>query len=595
MKVTTDSFDRVEVFVRPCSDRRIYPARFLPLHIGGGKLAGLASIILVGAALFATAAHAQTDKEPNATAPLDLKVEDSDTASKTNRTDWWDSDTDWEGNEVHGVRKQTVVSIRNNAELKADDWAETVVAIGGSATALGKVRDVVVAIAGDVTVDNHVTQAVAVLGDVTAGPGARIRDEIVAVGGNVTIKKGAKVHRDVTAVGGRVFIEDGATVDGRVNEIDLSAIGFPRLNWLRGWFKHCFLLMRPLAPQVGWVWVIAIGLLAFYFAIAALFPRPVLACVNELTRRPATTFFMGLLTKLLFLPVLLILSATGVGLLVAPFLFAALLIGVIVGKVGLLQFIGLKIGKHSSTEALHHPLVGLLIGAIIITLLYLVPFVGILTLSMAGIWGLGGAVVAAFGGMRREAAEKAALRKAATPPSTPSTGQPGPIENPNPAMESSNPAAGAAAGQGTVPPVAAPLPSSLPASITDELAYPRAGFWERMGAAFLDMVIVGVLGGLVHVAPLGLLIGVAYFAGMWTWKQTTIGGIVIGLKVVRIDGRPFTFVTAIVRALAAIFSVIVFFFGFIWIGWDVEKQGWHDKIAGTVVVRLPRAVPLVCL
>jgi uncharacterized RDD family membrane protein YckC len=341
--------------------------------------------------------------------------------------------------------------------------------------------------------------------------------------------------------------------------------------------------MRPLAPQVGWVWVIAIGLLAFYFAIAALFPRPVLACVNELTRRPATTFFMGLLTKLLFLPVLLILSATGIGLLIAPFLLAALLIGAIVGKVGLLQFIGLKIGKHSSTEALHHPLIGLLIGAIIVTVLYLVPFVGLLTLAMAGIWGLGGAVVAAFGGMRREAAEKAALRKAAMPPSPPITGQPGPLENANPA---------AGAGQGTVPPVG--VSPALQTTITDELAYPRAGFWERMGAAFLDMVIVGVFAGLTHVAPLGLLIAVAYFAGMWAWKQTTIGGIVIGLKVVRIDGRPFTLVTAIVRALAAIFSVIVFFFGFLWIGWDVEKQGWHDKIAGTVVVKLPRGVPLVC-
>jgi uncharacterized RDD family membrane protein YckC len=384
-------------------------------------------------------------------------------------------------------------------------------------------------------------------------------------------------------------VEDGAKVEGHVQEIDLGAIGFPRLGWLRGWFTHCFLLMRPLAPQVGWVWVIAIGLLAFYFVIAALFPRPVQACVTELSARPATTFFMGVLTKLLFLPVLLILSATGIGLFVVPFLLAALLIGAIVGKVGLLEFIGLKIGRHSSTEALHHPLVGLLIGAIIITLLYLVPFVGILTLAMAGIWGLGGAVVAAFGGMRREAAEKAALRKAAAPPSAPSAGHAG--VGPVGVVENQNPTVGA--GQGTVPPVSAP--GGLQAPITDELAYPRAGFWERMGAAFLDMVIVGVLGGLAHVAPLGLLIGVAYFAGMWAWKQTTIGGIVIGLKVVRIDGRPFTFVTALVRALAAIFSIIVFFFGFIWIGWDVEKQGWHDKIAGTVVVRLPRGVPLICL
>jgi uncharacterized RDD family membrane protein YckC len=533
-------------------------------------------------------AQAQLDANADSTEQTNkaaIQAEDSTTQPTSASSEWWDSDTDWEGKGVRGVRREAVVSIRNNAELKAEDWADTVVAIGGSATALGKVREAVVAIAGDVKVDNQADEAVAILGDVTLGPEARIRGEIVAVGGNVTIKKGAKVHRDITTVGGRVFIEDGAIVEGRVHEIDTGSFGFPRLGWLRSWFTHCFLLMRPLAPQVGWVWVIAIGLLAFYFAIAALFPRPVLACVNELTQRPATTFFMGVLTKLLFLPILIILSATGIGLFVVPFLLAALLIGAIVGKVGLLQFIGLKIGKHSSTEALHHPLIGLLIGAIIITLLYLVPFVGILTLAMAGIWGLGGAVVAAFGGMRREAAEKAALRKAAAPPSAPITGQPGTVENPNPA---------GGAGQGTVPPVSAPLSASLPTSLTDELAYPRAGFWERMGAAFLDMVIVGVLGGLVHVAPLGLLIAVAYFAGMWAWKQTTIGGIVIGLKVVRIDGGPFTFVTAIVRALAAIFSVIVFFFGFIWIGWDVEKQGWHDKIAGTVVVKLPRGVPLVC-
>jgi uncharacterized RDD family membrane protein YckC/cytoskeletal protein CcmA (bactofilin family) len=515
-----------------------------------------------------------------------LKSEDSTAQSALGATEWWDSDADSEGKAVRGVRRESVVSIRSNAELKAEDWADTVVAIGGSATALGKVRDAVVAIAGDVTVDNQSDEAVAILGDVTAGPAARIRGEIVAVGGNVTIKKGAKVHRDITAVGGRVIIEDGATVEGRVHEIDLGAVGFPRLNWLRGWFTHCFLLMRPLAPQVGWVWVIAIGLLAFYFVIAALFPRPVLACVNELTGRPATTFFMGLLTKLLFLPVLLILSATGIGLLVAPFILAALVLGAIVGKVAFLEFIGLKIGRHSSAGALHHPLIGLLFGAIILTLLYLVPFVGILTLAMTGIWGLGGAVVAAFGGMRREAAEKAALRKAAGSP--PVSGQPG-VGQPVTA-ENANPTVGA--GQGTSP--SAGAPSAFQTPLTDELAYPRAGFWERMGAAFLDMVIVGVVAGLTHVAPLGVLIAVAYFGGMWAWKQTTIGGIVIGLKVVRIDGRPFTFVTALVRALAAIFSVIVFFFGFIWIGWDVEKQGWHDKIAGTVVVRMPRGVPLVC-
>jgi uncharacterized RDD family membrane protein YckC len=524
----------------------------------------------------------QTTKAGQTTNSTTITAEEPDTTKDSKSSEWdgdWDSDT--KGS--RGVRREAVVAIWNDAELKAEDRSEAVVAIGGSARALGSVREGVVAIGGDAQVENRADTVVAIFGQVIAGPNARVRDIIVAIGGDITIKKGAKVGRDVVSVGGKVKVEEGATVEGRVQEIE-----FPRLDWLRGWFRHCFLLMRPLAPQVGWVWVIAIGFLAFYFVIAALFPRPVLACVNELTRRPATTFFMGLLTKLLFLPILFILSATGVGLLVAPFILAALVIGAIVGKVALLQFLGLKIGKHSSVQALHHPLAALLIGAIIIVLLYLVPFVGILTAAMAGIWGLGGAVVAAFGGMRREAAEKAAQRKAAAPPSATGPGQAVAAQS----VPAENPSPTGGAGEGTVPPVgASPV---FQTAITDELAYPRAGFWERMGAAFLDMVIVGILAGVTHVPPLGMLIAVAYFAGMWAWKQTTIGGIVIGLKVVRIDGRPFTFVTAIVRALGAIFSVIVFFFGFIWIGWDVEKQGWHDKIAGTVVVRLPRGVPLVC-
>ena len=69
----------------------------------------------------------------------------------------------------------------------------------------------------------------------------------------------------------------------------------------------------------------------------------------------------------------------------------------------------------------------------------------------------------------------------------------------------------------------------------------------------------------------------------------------LGLKVVRLDGQPVTFVVALVRALACLLSMFVFFLGFLWIAWDREKQGWHDKIAGTVVVRLSKNMPLVCL
>ena len=61
------------------------------------------------------------------------------------------------------------------------------------------------------------------------------------------------------------------------------------------------------------------------------------------------------------------------------------------------------------------------------------------------------------------------------------------------------------------------------------------------------------------------------------------------------SSKPVTFTVALVRGLASTLSVIVLFLGFLWMIWDREKQTWHDKIAGTVVIRLPRGMPLVCL
>jgi uncharacterized RDD family membrane protein YckC len=129
--------------------------------------------------------------------------------------------------------------------------------------------------------------------------------------------------------------------------------------------------------------------------------------------------------------------------------------------------------------------------------------------------------------------------------------------------------------------------------------FPRAGFWPRMGAAFLDVILAGILTGIVPGQlfvggpPMFFLVALAYFAGMWTWKGTTVGCIVLNLKVVRLDGQPLSFAVALVRALAAAFGAVVMFLGFFWILWDKEQQGWHDKIAGTVVIRLPRGAPLV--
>jgi uncharacterized RDD family membrane protein YckC len=115
-----------------------------------------------------------------------------------------------------------------------------------------------------------------------------------------------------------------------------------------------------------------------------------------------------------------------------------------------------------------------------------------------------------------------------------------------------------------------------------------------MGALLLDAVLIGILLHQVHEgANLELLILAAYGAVMWKLKASTIGGIICGLKVVRLDGRPIDWPTAIVRALSCFLSLAVVGLGFLWIAIDSEKQAWHDKIAGTVVVRAPKGASLL--
>jgi uncharacterized RDD family membrane protein YckC len=314
-------------------------------------------------------------------------------------------------------------------------------------------------------------------------------------------------------------------------------------------------------------------------------PGTVLACANEISKRPATTFFMGLLTKMLLPLIIVILAATGIGAIIVPFLGAALAFGALIGKTALFEALGFGVGRRLGAAILQSSLIAFLIGIGIITLLYMVPVIGFLALGVVSVWGLGGAVTAAFGAMRRETPEKPA---APLSPVTPS------------AAGATTAAAGNPIGTATMPDPSTAAATSqaataIPPNVPEAFSQRRANFWERMGAGFLDFVIVGILGGIVHGPPLGFLVALAYFAGMWTWKGTTVGGALLGLKVVRLDAQPVTFMVALVRALAAAFSICFFFLGFLWIAWDREKQGWHDKIAGTVVVRLPRSVPLVCL
>jgi uncharacterized RDD family membrane protein YckC len=128
-----------------------------------------------------------------------------------------------------------------------------------------------------------------------------------------------------------------------------------------------------------------------------------------------------------------------------------------------------------------------------------------------------------------------------------------------------------------------------------EFALEYAGFWVRLGAGVIDLLTLGftvVIIAYFFPAPViwvtsGLVISAAYWLGFWIWRGQTPGKMALGIKVIRTDSSPVKWQYALCRFLGYIVSVVTLFIGFIWIAFDGRKQGVHDKIADTYVVKLP--------
>jgi uncharacterized RDD family membrane protein YckC len=120
----------------------------------------------------------------------------------------------------------------------------------------------------------------------------------------------------------------------------------------------------------------------------------------------------------------------------------------------------------------------------------------------------------------------------------------------------------------------------------------RVGFFPRFIATLIDGVIIYViqivLGFVLDPGTVGAIAGVLallYFAYFWSTTGQTVGHMVMKLRVVRVDGAPLSVGTGVMRMVGFIVSEIPLFLGLLWVLWDANKQGWHDKIAGTCVVK----------
>lgn len=499
-----------------------------------------------------------------------------------------------------------MVVFNRDATLEATSHRDAVVAIGGSSTTYGDVADAVVSILGDTRVEGRVGDAaVSILGNTTVNGQA---DTVVAVLGGVVLGPNAVVH-DVVSVGGPIQRAPGAKVTGESQEIGFLS-HLPDFTGFRAWIRNALFWGRPLAiaDNLGWAWGVAAVFLGLYLLLAALFPRAVEKCAETLETRPGRTLLASIICMVLTPIFMVLLAVTVVGPLLAG---AALTFATFIGKAALLAWLGRRLLFGAMEGSRAQVVLAVAIGGLVLTALYLIPVVGLVLWKIGGVLSLGLAVYTLILSSRRP-------RPAATP---------GPVVRPGPAayaaprpaassfsapMTSTSSGFGVVAGAAgaasetsvvdavpsssipvspeapTSPPLADSGYAPLPAAVL-----PRAGFWIRVGALAIDVVVVGAAASLISAGSLFLLLLATYGAVMWKLRGTTIGGIVCGLKVVRLDERPVDWTTSIVRALASFLSLFAAGLGFLWIAFDRERQSWHDKIAGTAVVQLPQGTPLV--
>jgi uncharacterized RDD family membrane protein YckC len=489
-----------------------------------------------------------------------------------------------------------IVNIGHGSHLPSGQRAESVVSILGSSLSEGEAQDVV-SVIGDTRVLGPVGEsAVAVLGNVYID--SKVDGDVVAVLGNVDLGPHAEVGGDVVSVFGVVNRDPAAIVHGSMQRV--FSVDFGGVGWLQTWIQRCLLYGRPLAfaHGLGWAWTLALGFLAFYACLALCFRDGLDRCVRTLETEPGATALAALLGMLLTPVLLVLLCVTVIGIAAVPFVVVALFCASLFGKAVMLAWVGGRVAG-SRTGPAAHPALAVLIGGAIVLVLYCIPVLGFLVYKLLGFFGFGAVVYTlvhmararkaangtAAGAPLQSAAGVTAAASASSAPSTNISGGPG-VAAATAASSGpsgpSDPGTAAAAAPG----VASPLISA---------AMPRAGFWIRMAALLLDIILVGFVSSVLfhHSGNFHLVMLAIYGAVMWKLKGATVGGIVFDLHVVRLDGRPVDWETAIVRALGCFLSLAVVGLGFIWIAFDHGSQAWHDKIAGTVVVRVKKGVPLV--
>ena len=122
--------------------------------------------------------------------------------------------------------------------------------------------------------------------------------------------------------------------------------------------------------------------------------------------------------------------------------------------------------------------------------------------------------------------------------------------------------------------------------------YELADVGTRFVALIIDGIILGIITGLLFSGGRGaggvvsFVVGVAYYWYFLTQQNgQTPGKRLMHIRVIKVNGEPLQASDVLVRYIGYYIDSVVFMLGWIWALLDGENQAWHDKLAGTYVVR----------
>jgi len=409
----------------------------------------------------------------------------------------------------------------------------------------------VVLIGGNGEIDGTVNGDLVLIGSKATVAGT-INGDLVTIGSTLTFISGAVANGDYVSVASAVKGERELRANGE--RITLNTYS-PVAPVIKEAFTN-IIQLRPMSPFSLFGWLLAIIVLIVRLVLGLIFPRVFVGTETILRDRPGPSLLVGLAVILGGAVLSFLLAITVIGIIALPFLALALFILNIFGSTSVCYSLGKRIAPQFAERSLA-AYVWIILGTVVVWVLYCIPIIGFIAAGVISLLGIGTFAIYLVDRYRSN-----------TPrPLLPTTA---PDDPENSAAVRSSPLA---------------LPTVEPAIV---IGAPRAQFLPRLFASIIDLSVLYAMLASLHLTRAIIPVWVLYRFGMFAWKSSTLGEIVLNLQVQKRDGTSLIadYSGALIRALSSLLSLIPLGLGFIWILFNRDLEAWHDKISETYVVQL---------